>query len=287
MNRSETSPTEAARQEIRELLNPTNLLNSLTRNRDLLWQLSVREVRGRYQGSILGTGWALITPLATLGVYTLVFGVILKARWEQAESEGVAAFAIVLFAGMVAYNLFGETVGRAASLVVSRPNFVTKVVFPLEILPLTSLVAALIHSLIGVGIVVALRLVTTGEVSTTVWLLPLAYVPLLAFTAGLSWMLAAFGVFYRDLENIMSIVVQLLFFLTPILYPLSAVPDSLQPLLRLNPLTAVVEDFRRILLWDLPPDWLLLAINTTLSLAVAMLGYTCFMALRRAFADVL
>lgn len=282
-----SNATRSARREIREFLNPRHLLASVARNRELIWQLSRREVRQRYQGSFLGIGWALITPLATLGVYTLVFGVIFSARWEQTEADGVVGYAIILFAGMIAYNVFGETIGSAPSLVASRPNYVKKVVFPLEILTLTTLAGALFHSLIGVGIIAVLSLLTTGTVSSTIWMLPLAYIPLLAMTAGLTWILAAIGVFYRDLDNLIGIVVQLLFFLTPILYPLSAVPESIRPLMRLNPLTTIVEDFRRILLWGLPPNWEWLALNTVLSAAVALLGYTCFMALRRAFADVL
>ena len=269
-------------------MNPARLLATVAKNRDLIWQLSTREVRERYQGSLLGIGWALLTPLATLTVYTLVFGIIFRARWDKGgDDSGIATFATILFAGMVAYNVFGESLVRAPALVRSQPNFVKKVIFPLEILPITTISAAAFHSLIGVGIVIALRLVTAGTVSTTIWLLPLAYVPLVAFTLGVSWLLAAAGVFFRDLNSLIPIVVNLLFFLTPILYPLSAVPEPLHTLARINPLTAIVEDFRRTLLWGLPPSWEWLAINTAHSLVVALLGYTAFMAMRRGFSDVL
>ncbi len=273
-------------EQIRKHLDPRHLLSTLARNRDLIRQLSSREIRERYQGSLLGVGWALLTPLATLAVYTLVFGFIFRARWDQGET-GIASFATVLFAGMVAYNVFGESLARASSLVRSHPNYVKKVVFPLEILPVTTISAALFHSLIGVTIVLVLRWFTNGTVSATVWLLPLAYVPLVAFTLGLSWLLAAVGVFYRDLDSLTPIALNLLFFLTPILYPLTAVPEPLRTFVRANPLSSVVEDFRRTLLWSSAPDWQWLAINTAASLLVALFGYTAFMALRRAFSDVL
>ncbi len=287
MQASRAAAKRSAQQTIRDLLNPQRLVSSIADNRELIWQLGRREIKERYAGSVLGVGWALLTPLATLGVYTLVFGVIFQARWAQAETNSIADVAIILFAGMLAYNVFGETVSQAPSLITSRPNYVKKVVFPLEILALTTLLGSLFHSLMAVGILILLNLATTGDISDTLWLLPLPYVPLLAMTAGTTWFLAAFGVFYRDLGNLIGIVVQLLFFLTPILYPLSAVPESLQPFVRLNPLTSVVEDFRRILLWNLTPDWPWLALSTVLSLVFAFMGYACFMSLRRAFADVL
>lgn len=278
----------SARREIRRLGDPRRLAAGLARNRELLWQLTRREALGRYRGSYLGVAWALLTPLASLAVYTFVFTWVFETRWPvDPGSDGLGGFALILFTGMVAYNIFGESLVNSPYAVTRNPNYVTKVVFPLEILPLTLVGAAVFHSFIGIAVIVAARLILEGELSTTIFYLPLVYLPLVAFTAGVSWVVASLGVFLRDIGHMANVAVHLLFFLTPILYPVSALPAALQPWMRLNPLATTVEDFRRVVLWNQPPDWSWWGISVVGALAVMLAGYTCFMALRRAFADVI
>ena len=287
MDVSTNAANRSILRELGRLADPRRLLRSLTRNRELLWQLTRREILGRYRGSYLGIAWALLTPLASLAVYTFVFSYVFNARWTVAgDTPGLAGFALILFTGIVAYNVFSESLVNSPYAVTRNPNYVTKVVFPLEILPVALVGAAVVHSFIGMAIIAAV-LTSQGALPATILYLPLVYLPLIAFTVGLSWAAAAFGVFLRDIGHMAGVAVQLLFFLTPILYPVSALPPSAQPWMRLNPLATIVEDFRRVVLWNQPPDWGWYALSLIGSFVVMLAGYACFMALRRAFADVI
>ena len=266
---------------------PWRFVLHFAERRGLIWQFILREVQQRYRGSYLGILWAMITPLLTLVIYTFVFSVIFKARWRGSESESFMDFALTLFSGLLAFNVFSECATRAPRLIVGNPNYVKKVVFPLEILAVSVVGSAFIHSLISLGLVLAGLLISSGKLHWTLLYLPLVYLPLVAFTLGVSWLLASLGVFVRDVHNFVGVAVQLLFFLTDIFYPISAVPAALQPLFWLNPLAVIVENFRRVVIWGLPPDWLWLGVVTLLSGLVMLGGYMWFMKIKRAFADVI
>ena len=266
---------------------PWRLVLHFVERRELIWQFTLREVQGRYRGSYLGILWTLITPLMRLIVYTFVFSVIFKRGWAGSEPESFMDFALILFSGMVPFGVFSECVLRAPSLIISNRTYVKKVVFPLEILPVSAVGSALVHSLTSLGIVLAGLLISSGKLHWTLLYLPLVYLPLTAFTLGVSWLLASLGVFIRDIGNFVGVVVQLLFFLTPILYPVSAAPKAVRPLLRLNPLSTIVEDFRGAVVWGMTPDWLWLGGVTLVSGLVMLGGYMWFMKIKRAFADVI
>jgi lipopolysaccharide transport system permease protein len=253
----------------------------------LIAQFAVREVQGRYRGSFLGVLWSFASPLLMLAIYTLVFGVVLRSRWRASNPEGLGEFALLVFAGLIAFNLFNECIGRATGLIVAVPNFVKKVVFPLEILAVSALGSALFHLMVSVGALLAGMLVGLGRVPVTLLLLPLTAVPLLFMTLGLTWFLSGLGVFVRDLQHLVALGLQILFFATPIFYSLEIVPRPWQTLLRLNPLTPAVENFRRVIFWGVAPQWSGLAISTLVSGAILMLGYAWFMKTKRGFADVI
>jgi lipopolysaccharide transport system permease protein len=274
-------------ESIWQYANPWRLVLHFVNRRDLLWQFILREVQGRYRGSYLGILWTLITPILMLTVYTFVFSVIFKVRWAGSEAESVMDFALTLFSGLIAFNVFSQCATQAPMLIVSNPNYVKKVVFPLEILPVSVVGSAFIHSLISLGIVLAGLLISSGKLPWTLLYLPLVYLPLMALTLGMSWLLASVGVFIRDIGNFIGVIIQFLFFLTPVFYPISAVPGTMQPLLRLNPLATIVEDFRRVVVWGLPPDWPWLGVVTLISGLVMLGGYMWFMKIKRAFADVI
>ena len=196
-------------------------------------------------------------------------------------------FALTLFSGLIAFNVFSECATRAPTLIVSQPSYVKKVVFPLEILPVSVLGSVFIHSLMSLGIVLIGLLISSGKLHWTLLYLPLVYLPLMALTLGVSWLLASVGVFIRDIGNFIGIMIQFLFFLTPIVYPISAVPAALQPLFWLNPVAVIVENFRRVVMWGLPPDWLWLGVVTLISGLVMLCGYMWFMKIKRAFANVI
>lgn len=268
-------------------LNPVGPVYNLYLHRDLLRQFTRREVEGRYRGSALGIIWSLLTPLLMLVIYSVVFSVILKARWRQGAEVSQGEFTITLFAGLIAFNVFAECLTRAPVLVVSNPNYVKKVVFPLEILPVSALWAALFHAAVSVVLLIAGKLLLTGSLSATLFLVPVAALPLIGLSLGVSWFLASLGVYLRDVSHAVGIVIQVLFFLTPIFYPIDVVPPGLQTVLRLNPLFEVVESFRRLLVWQQPLDWGAWLAVTALSGVVLLLGYAWFMKTKAGFADVI
>lgn len=264
-----------------------NFLYLWTRHYDLLSQFTRRGVSDRYRGSALGFAWALLTPLALLATYTFVFGVIFKARWGLDENEGLGDFALVLFTGLIAFNVFSDPIVAAPALLRRYPNFIKKVVFPLEVLGISSVASAVIHSLFSLMIVIVGALALHHSLHWTIIYLPLYYLPLAFLTIGLCWFLSALGLFLRDLVHLIGLLVQLLMFLSPIFYPVRIVPPRLRWVFELNPLSVIIEGFRRSILWGQFPEWAALAWLWPVSLLVLCLGYWIFSRLKPGFADVL
>jgi len=285
---SASSRIISARQDrLWHLANPVTALRNLWQSRELTIQLTRRQVMQRYKGSYLGLLWSFATPLALLLVYTFVFSVIFQARWPGLTGGGHGEFALILFAGLIAFTIFSETLLASATLMVDHPNYVKKVVFPLEILPLTVLGSALVHSCFSLLILLAGALLIKGFIPWTVVLLPLMALPLLLICAGAGWFFASVGVFVRDVKHLLAVVVQILFFLTPIFYPVAAIPYPYRNLIYLNPLTFVVNHFRRVILFGQLPDWGEFAAVTLLAGLLAWLGYIWFMKSKKTFADVI
>jgi len=281
-----TARTESAIQ----YLNPLSLGRNIWRQRSLIRQFIRREIEGRYRGSFLGLFWSFVNPLVMLLIYTFVFGVIFKARWPQTKTNNLGEFAVVLFCGLIAFNTFSECVNRSSGLILTVPNYVKKVVFPLEILPVSVLGSALFHMLVSMSILMVANLLTGGTVYWTLLLLPLVALPLIFLSLGLGWFLASLGVFVRDVTYTVTLVVQMLFFLTPIVYSLDSIksiPPTLQLVMRLNPLASIVENFRRVVLWGQQPSWLGLALWLLGTGTIMVLGYAWFMKTKKAFADVI
>jgi lipopolysaccharide transport system permease protein len=268
-------------------LNPFGPVCNLQRHRYLIWQFMRREIEVRYKGTYLGIVWSMIHPLLMLGIYSFAFSVVLQARWRSDRSESLGEFAITLFAGLIAFNLFSECVNRAPSLVVTSPNYVKKVVFPLEILSVSSLGSALFHAMVSIGVLVLGGILLLGTAPRGILWLPIVALPLIGLSLGLSWFLAAMAVYVRDVGYATALGTQMLFFLTPVFYPMELVPEDLRPLLRLNPLAEVVEEFRRVLVWQQPIDWGAWLVVALVSAVVLMLGYGWFMKTKVGFADVL
>ena len=261
-------------------------MNAATKlNLHLLVQLTKRDILSRYRGSLLGVLWSVLTPLFMLAVYTLVFGSIFKARWSVPE-EGNVNFALILFCGLTAYNIFAETISRAPGIIVGNPNYIKKVVFPLAILPITVLGSALMNAAIGMGIILVAQLLLSGTLHWTIIYLPIVLLPLILFALGLSWFLAALGVYVRDVVQVVPVFVTAMLFLTPVFYPTSALPQKIQFLGYFNPLGYVVEDVRRIILWGYQPNWSWLGFGLLLGIVSALIGYLWFQKTRSGFADV-
>lgn len=266
-------------------LSPVDMLRDLYKLRSIIRQFTWREAMGRYKGTYLGLIWALVNPLMTLVVYTLVFGVILKVGFGSGGNLSV--FVINFFCGLIVYNVFAQCVGRAPTLIRDNPNYVKKVIFPLEILPVAILGSSLIHGLLGLAILIPAIVIFGANISGAIWLFPLVLLPLCALSLGIGWFLASLGVFIRDISEVVIVLLQLLFFLSPVIYSVSALPPPLQLILRLNPLTTILEDARRTLISGLAPEWAWWLGVTLVSLLVLQLGYIWFMKSKRVFADVI
>jgi lipopolysaccharide transport system permease protein len=265
---------------------PSEMISSFWRNRSLIRAAIKREIFGRYRGSLFGILWSLFNPLLMLVIYTLVFGTILKARWGGG-GESHVEFGLVLFAGLMTFNLFSESINRAPNLIVSNPNYVKKVVFPLEILPCVVVGSTLFHLVISLGVWIAAYFVFYGMPPATIIYFPLVLLPLLLLILGLSWILASLGVFLRDVSQFTTIVTTAMMFLSPVFYPASALPENYRFLLYLNPLTPAIEYSRDVLYWGKQPDFALLGIYLSAAALFAWLGFAWFQKTRKGFADVL
>jgi len=268
---------------------PLEFIRSCSRYRDLIVQLMMREIAARYRGTALGLCWSFVTPLLMLLIYTCVFSIVMKARWGDHlhQSEGIAQFAMILYAGLIPYNMFAEIANRSSTLVLDSPNYVKKVAFPLEILPVVVVSAAMVNSLISIGVLVSLGFLVTGIFSHTFFLFPIVLIPLVLLCLGASWLLASLGVYARDIRNGMEIFVQMLLFLSPVFYPVSMVPESLRGFLALNPFTSILGNFRAVILWNEYPDWISWGLMTAATFVFALWAYLWFMRTRDGFADVM
>ena len=266
------------------------MLHSLWNNRLLIWQMSKRDVIGRYKGSAMGLLWSFLNPLLMLAVYTFFFAVVFKARWGVSPNgveESKTFFAVILFAGMIVHTLFAEVLSRSPTLILNNVNYVKKVVFPLEILPIISMGSALFHCVVSLGVLMVAFTFFNGFLHYTIIFLPLVFLPLVMLTMGLAWMLASLGAYVRDVGQTIGILMSVMMFLSPIFYPVTALPDFMQPWMLANPLTFIIEQAREVLIWGRLPHWRGLALYSILSFFVAWLGFAWFQKTRKGFADVL
>jgi lipopolysaccharide transport system permease protein len=283
-----TSIPQVNNPHARQPTSPVALTRSLWRNRQLIVQMTKREVVGRYKGSVMGLAWSFFSPVFMLVVYTFVFSEIFKARWGGiGGDDSKTQFAVILFAGMIVLSLLSEVLNRAPGLILSNANYVKKVVFPIEILPVIAMGAALFHSLISLGVLLAAFALFNGYLQWTAIFIPLVLLPLVILTTGLGWMLASLGVFLRDVGQTINIITTVLMFLSPVFYPVTAVPERFRPFIMANPLTFIIEQAREVLIWGHLPNWTGLGGYTLAATTVAWAGYVWFQKTRKGFADVL
>jgi lipopolysaccharide transport system permease protein len=254
-------------------------------SRALILRLARREVEARYRGSILGVAWSVLTPLALLSVYTYVFSVIFQARWET-PTNGRGQFAVLLFSGLVIFSIFSECVNRAPGLMLENVSYIKKVVFPLETMAWVALLGSLFNAGVSFLVLMVFYLFSFGVPPVTALLLPIVLAPLVLVVLGITWFLASLGVFLRDVRQLVGIVTTVMLFGSPILYPVSAIPESMRAYVYANPLTLVLENSKQVLFWGTIPDVGHLALSTVVAWGVAWLGYAWFMKTRKGFADV-
>jgi lipopolysaccharide transport system permease protein len=266
---------------------PLALVQSVWRNRLLIRQMSQREFAARYRGSFMGLTWSFVYPIFMLFIYTFVFSVVFKARWGIGAEESKINFAIILFVGLIIHGLFADCINRAPGLILANVNYVKKVVFPLEILPVVALVSAFVQFLIGIIVLLVAFAVMYGFLHWTLIFLPLVLMPFFIATLGITWFLASLGVFVRDIGQVTGIFTTALMFLSPIFYPISALPAYIQPWMMANPLTFIIEQARAIFLKGQLPDWQGMVIYFLVSGAICWAGFWWFQKTRKGFADVI
>jgi lipopolysaccharide transport system permease protein len=261
------------------------VVGSFWRHRRLALQLARRDVLARYRGSSLGLAWALASPLLMLAVFTFVFSVVFESRWDVAL-ESRAEFALLLFAGLLVFWLFSDCANRAPGLLLENASYVKRVVFPLEILPWVALLGALFHTAVSAAVLLAAYALWIGLPPWTVAWVPLLFLPLALMVLGLSWFLASVGIYLRDVKQIVPVAVLMVMFLSPVFYPLSAVPPAFRPAILANPLTWIIESVRGALFFGRAPGLGAVALATAAGWLVAWAGLLWFAKTRKGFADV-
>ncbi len=259
---------------------PGAMFTSLWHNRRLIWQMARREIDGRYRGSLIGLAWSFITPFVMLMVYTFVFSVVFNARWGLGADESRYDFAIMLFAGMIVFGLFSEIVNRSPALVTSNGNYVKKVVFPLEILPWAAFGSAFFHTIISLIVLLLAQLLINFTLPWTIIFFPLVLLPLIFLSMGISWFLAALGVYVRDIGQVTGLLTTLLMFVSAVFFPVSSLPKEYQIWLMINPLVLIITESRKSLILGELPDWTAMLIALLASFVIAFAGFWWFQIVR-------
>ena len=265
---------------------PAYVFLSLIVNWFVVEQLSRRAILGRYRGTILGLLWSLIAPLLMLSVYTFVFGTILEVRWTD-QKGGNLEFAAILFSGMLVHSILAECLTQSSGLIWNNPQYVKKVIFPLECLPWVTITSALFQGIISSGVLFIYLILVNGSVPWTILYLPIPLIALSVFCIGIGWLISSTAVYLKDIAQIMGLLTTILFFMAPILYPKTALPIAFQNLLYLNPITFIIEEYRAILLWGSSPNWTGLFVYMLIAFTFSWLSLCWFQKVRRGFADVL
>ena len=265
---------------------PWALAKSIGRNRSLLASLVWREVIGRYKGSFMGLFWSLVTPLLMLLVYTFFFSVVFQPRWPEA-ADSKTAFAIILFSGLMIFNFFAECIVRAPTIVIGNTNYVKKIIFPLELLPIVVMGAAAFHLLVSFIVWLGFYLYFIGIPSPTILYFIPILLPLALWTCGLMWFVSSLGVFLRDVNQFIGAVIPAMMLLSPVFYPATTLPEAVRPLFNINPLTFIIEQARAVLVFGHGVDWATWTWQVVLSFLFAWVGLAWFQKTRKGFADVL
>lgn len=239
--------------------------------------MTKRDILGKYKGSAIGVLWSLINPMLMLIIYTLVFSVVFKARWGTgAVDEPKTQFAVILFVGLIIHSFISECLVRSPNLILQYSNYVKKVVFPLEILPLVTVLSALFHSVISYVVLCIAFFMFNGYLHWTIIFAPLVFLPLFVLSLGLVWLISSLGVYIRDIGQSIGIIVTILMFLSPVFYPLSALPKTMQSIVLLNPLTYIIEQSRNVIVWGKLPDFYGLSLYLSISIVISTLCYIWF-----------
>jgi lipopolysaccharide transport system permease protein len=269
------------------LLLPWELVLHLRRHAELIRQFTLRDVLQRYRGSYLGVFWSLLRPLCSLAVFFVVFGYIFQSRFGHDANESRVDYALALFCGLIVLDFIAECISRGPTLILSNPNYVTKVVFPLEILPVSAVGAALVHMVISSIPLCLAYFFVHGSLHLTALFLPVIFIPLVFLGLGVMWFFASLGVFIRDINSFVPVLITILMYVSAIFYPISKVPPAMLPAVIYNPLAVMVDNMRNAFMWGMPLNWSQYLCMSAVCIIIMVVGYAFFMRTKSAFADVI
>ncbi len=263
----------------------------LWKNRTLLFQLCQRDINARYKGASLGLAWSILLPLMMLAIYAFVFGEIFKSRWgnlpaPQTWSERLS-FALILYAGLIVFNWFAECLSKSPTMILNNANFVKRVVFPLDILPVIPVVIGAFHFSMSFVVLMVFTVLSPMAFSFYWLMVPMLLIPFVLCLIGIAWFLASLGVYFRDMEQVMPVLTSALMFLSPVFYSIEVLPAFFRRWLMANPLTFIIEALRNLLFWQTLPNKIEIALLYLMAVIVFYLGFLSFKTLRKGFADVL
>lgn len=254
-------------------------------HRNLIAMMVRRDSFGKYKGSLLGVLWPMINPVGHLILYTFLFCVILKVKLGGDGST--SNFALYLMAGLLPWGAFSEALSNSSVCILEHPNYVKRVVFPLQVLPVITVLSTLVTEAMAFLILVAGVALFTHQIHTTLIFLPLVCLSQLLLTTGICWFLASLGVYIRDIRHMMALALAAWMYATPIVYPATSLPANFQFLLWLNPMAGIVLDYRRVVLQGLPPDWHHYGSYTLVGVVAFFIGFKFFQKTKKSFADVM
>jgi lipopolysaccharide transport system permease protein len=263
-----------------------NAINNIINSKSLLKQLMIRDYTARYKSGALGLAWTVINPLLMLTLYSFVFVAIFKMRWGVNDTSG-HNFILLLFTGILVHGLFSEVITRAPSLIISNPAYVKKVVFPLELMPIIPLFGATVNFFIGMMLVFIMQIWINGELTFSVFLIPLIIIPFVILLTGISFIFSSLGVYFRDLNQMAGLIATIAMFASPVLFPMENVPEKYRIILYFNPITLVVEQLREVVILGTVPDVYHTMIYFIAAIAIFIIGLVWFQIVRKGFADVL
>lgn len=261
-------------------------LLSPLKNKDLLLALSLREIQSRYKGSILSSAWLVLTPFLMLFVYVFVFGTVLQSKWGDG-SHNNSEFALILFLGLILFNFFSDCLNRSTLLIVSNENYVKKVVFPLEIIPLSLILSCLVQMFVGFFIWLVWYFISFGVIQYYGIYTIFVILPFIILVLAIVIFLSALSVYIRDLNQIVGLITTGLMFLSPLFFPIDRIPENFQIIVRLNPISVPIESIREMLYWGVEPNWQYIAIYSFVSIFSLFISIAFFNKLRDGFSDVL
>jgi len=269
------------------LIDPILIFNHFWKYRELILQLTRKNISERYKGSYLGLSWAFIHPLIMLSIYTLIFGFVFKARWAGCPENNQFLFSMILFVGLITFGIFSDVIVAAPRLILSHASYAKSVIMPLEILVIVRVLSATVHALLSMIILFIGLLISQHSFSWTILLFPVIWLPMMLGTAGLAFFLASLGVFIRDIDQGIRSLVLIVLYLSAIFYPVNRLPLSIQRISFLNPMIIFVNDTRNAIIFGQLPSFTLSIAMYLVCYIIFCIGFWLFIKSKAAFADVL